>query len=310
MVSPIQERTTMRNVVFKPEDWRRLEEYTSLCPVEIACMGYATLEEGNVVVDEIFLVPQVISLSSVDFLSKGFPWAVKKAIKEDRVNELRFCWHSHATHGAYFSGTDEDMVRKVRDSGPIPWFASCVLNKKGETHAQLDYFQPEGELADFTKHVIIELDVHVDGRQEATEERTAEIEEFTERKHDYDAKQKKSKPKKAGESILPLEPVETNKQWTGTITARDRALHKLAKKHSWECYIHDDVAYYWCSETREFKGSAPIPIVISTGEYEIDIDATVIDSTATEEDGDTAELIPIDEAENALLEQAMNAGQL
>lgn len=295
----------MSNVCFSEADWRKLEEYTALCPVEVACMGYATLEDGNVMVNDVFLVPQVISLSSVDFLTRGLPWAVKKAIDEDRVNELRFCWHSHATHGAYFSATDESMVRKVRDSGPIPWFASTVLNKKGETHAQLDYFKPGGELGDFTNHITLELNVEVEGIQiDKADERLAEMEEFCERKSEYDKKKHTSK----STSVVPLEPAELDKQWTPTVTSRDRALHKLAKKNNWDSYILDDVAYYWNGETREFKGSAPIPINVSTGEYEIEIDATIVDGSAFEE-GDP-ELIPIDEAEDAMLEHAMNAGQL
>lgn len=301
----------MSNVVFSAEDWRKLEEYTAVCPVEVACMGYATLEEGNVIVHDVFLVPQVISLSSVDFLTRGFPWAVNKAIEEDRVNELRFCWHSHATHGAYFSSTDESMVRKVRDSGPIPWFASCVLNKKGETHAQLDYFKPDGELAAFTNHITLELGVQVvDKPADESALRVEEIEEFAERKHEYEAKQKAAKKStdKPSQSILPLEPVETDKEWTSTITNRDRALHKLAKKNGWECYINADVAYYWCEKTREFKGSAPIPIDPKTGEYEVEIDATVIDGSAI--DATEPELVPIDDAEEALLDQALSAGQL
>lgn len=298
------------NVLFSGDDWRLLEEYTDVCPVEVACMGYAKLDGDTVVVDEVFLVPQVISLSSVEFLSKGLPWAVNKAMEEDRVNELRFCWHSHATHDAYFSQTDKNMVEKVRKAAPaLPWFCSVVLNKKGKTHAQLDWFRPDGELKDFTNHITIPLDVLVEGdRIDLAEQRMEEIAEFAEKKSDYDKKYRNKTKTKPKDSILPLEQTSTDTEWTETITTRDRFLHKLAKKNGWECYIKDDVAYYWHAETREFKGSAPIPIDPKTGDWTIDVEQTVID--ASDPGSMEEELVPIDDAEEELLEQAMKAGML
>lgn len=299
----------MGSVCFDQATWQKLEEYTALCPVEIACMGYAKLEDDNVIVDEVFLVPQVISLSSVQFIDKGLPWAVQKAMDEDRLNELRFCWHSHATHGAYFSSTDEDMVRKIKKSGPLPWFASTVLNKKGSTHAQLDYFKPDGPLGAFTDHVTIELDVLVEGSKiDQAAQRLAEIEEYAEKKSDYDKKLKAKKTHKPSESILPLEQVKPDTEWTAHVSGRDWRLHNEAKNKGWEVYVQDDVAYYWCAETREFKGSAPIPIDPKTGDYKIDISPTVIDGSC--EEVEDPELVPINEAEEAMLERAMSAGHV
>lgn len=299
----------MGSVCIDKDSWRKIEEYTALCPVEIACMGYAKLDGHNVVVDEVFLVPQVISLSSVEFLDKGLPWAVNKAIEDDRINDLRFCWHSHATHDSYFSPTDEEMVRKVKASAPLPWFVSVVLNKKGKTHAQLDYFKPGGELAEFTDHITIALDVVVDGVQvDATDQRLLEMEEFTEKKTDYDRKHRATKAKSPSSSILPLEPIHAETEWTETITGRDWRLHNEASDKDWEVYIKDDVAYYWSDETREFKGSAPIPINPKTGDYKIEIEPTVIDGTA--EEPEDAELVPIDEAEENMIDRAQAAGLL
>jgi hypothetical protein len=40
---------------------------------------------------------------------------------------------------AYFSGTDAEMIETFGKAG-IPWLASAVFNKKGETEARLDVF--------------------------------------------------------------------------------------------------------------------------------------------------------------------------
>ncbi len=298
----------MGNVVFQDDTWTRLEEYTRLCPVEIACMGYATLDEGNVVVDDVFLVPQEISLSSVEFLEKGLPYAVKKALKEDRLDELRFCWHSHATHGAFFSPIDEDMVRKVRDASPIPWYANVVLNKKGETHAQLDYFSPEGELAHFANHITVELGVQIEGRADNTAARMVEIEEFCDRKQSSKTTTKSStKSSSKSDDKPPLEQVP-EQEYRAECGPRDWRLHNEAKTKSWDVYIKDDMAYYWVPESGEFMGSAPIPID-KDGNRKTDLQATVVNAPDVNKETDP-ELVPLDDAEEELLNAAINAGML
>lgn len=298
--------SNMGSVVFNHDDWRKLEEYTSLCPVEIACMGYAALEDGDVMVKDVFLVPQVISLSAVEFVEKGLPYAVQKAIEEERVEELRFCWHSHATHGAYFSTTDEEMVNKVRKAGPIPWFASAILNKKGDTHAQLDYFKPEGDLAMFANHITIKLDVAVEGKPiDNTQIRLAEIEMF--------AEQKKAKPagKKASSNTdnVPLERPHKDDP-PPKVGPRDWKLHAEAKKNGYDCYVDEEslLAYYWNSETGEYLGSALIP-TDKEGNWRVDINVTVIDGDSSEDDPGT-ELVPLSDAEEEMLNAAVERGML
>lgn len=147
-------------VIVADDELDKLEAYCRCCPTEIAAMGYVTNnEDGDFYVDEVFLVPQEVTGSSVDFLSKGMVYAVEKAIEEGRINDLRFCWHSHVNMGAFWSGTDEGMIEDIRDSGPVPWFISLVSNKKGEWKARLDLFGP-GLSVNGLKHIKnIELEV-------------------------------------------------------------------------------------------------------------------------------------------------------
>jgi len=237
------------HVHFEPDTWRMLQEYTDLCPTEVACMGYATLDGPIVKVHEVFLVPQVVSGSSVEFMDTGFPWAVNKALQEGRIDELRFIWHSHCNFSAFFSSIDEDMVRKVRNHGPIPWLADVVLNKKGETHAQIDYFALGDGVNEFCQHLMLPLEVQVgDFPADETEKRIEEL-----------------------EAMLTKKPVTTttttSSKSSGVVgksgcTAADWRLHNQAKSKGWESYVDDEgYIHYWDpKEGGSYKGSAKVPL--------------------------------------------------
>lgn len=259
------------HVQFTEDTWRQLKEYTDLISTEVACMGYATLEGNVVKVNEVFLVPQVVSSGSVEFMDTGFPWAVNKALKEDRIDELRFIWHSHCNFGAFFSGTDEDMVRKVRDHGPIPWLANVVLNKKGETHAQIDYFQLGDGVGEFCNHLTLGLDVQVgEIPADATEQRLQELEEMCTPK--YKSYTSKGSSSSGGE-----------KKGKSGCTARDWRLHNEARTKEWESFVDPEhYIHYWDpKDGGKYKGSAPVPRH-EDGSFHSGYDTTVADSSVIE----------------------------
>lgn len=258
----------MGSIHLNEESWNKINDYTRLMPTEIACMGYATLKDGDVNVSELFLVPQDVSSASVDFLEKGFPWAVAKAIEEDRVNELRFIWHSHCNFNAFFSSIDEDMVEKVRDSGPIPWLANLVLNKKGETHAQIDYFRGDHELFDFTGHVTVDLDLKVDGVDDRDDLRMEEIESLVERKK-YVSTTKTYVAKPGGK----LQEIDDSKITHGQgaveqkaiqlhkLEPKDWQLHNKAKEEKWTAAVDSEqMVHYYDEQHKKYQGKAPLPI--------------------------------------------------
>lgn len=276
---------TYGHVQFETDDWRKLQEYCDLCPVEVAAMGYATLEDNIVKVNEVFLVPQTVSGTSVEFMSTGFPWAVNKALKEGRIDELRFCWHSHVNFGAFFSSTDKDMVRKVRDHGPIPWFASVVLNKKGETHAQLDYFHLGEGVGNFCQHLTLELDVAIgEIPEDDTEIREEELSHFLTMKKTTVSKTKtvtttsgKSPATKADEKL-------DEQVGPSGCTGADWRLHNQARAKGWASYMDPEhYVHYWDeSDGNKYKGCAPMP-KNPDGSFKLNIEFSVIDSDTVDE---------------------------
>lgn len=163
-------------ILMSDEAWDQFWQYVRLVPGEVGCFGYATLhpEDQIVVVDEIFLVPQESDASQVDFIETGLPYAIEKAAKDGRLDDLRFCIHSHGNHGAFWSSTDEDMIRKMGlTSG---WFASVIFNKAGNTAARIDVFDvpPLGKMQVTLK----DLDVYPFGQAESDEQAIADLEYF------------------------------------------------------------------------------------------------------------------------------------
>jgi hypothetical protein len=139
----------------------KLWEYTHSVNTEIAAWGYVEPNDEDFIVSEVFLVPQTVSATEVDFVSDGLPYAVDKAMNEGKIDQLRFCWHSHVNMGTGYSGTDEDMIRKVRDAGPIPWLVNVIFNKQGDTNGRLDIFRNGFDSSIAPLHHVkgIELDV-------------------------------------------------------------------------------------------------------------------------------------------------------
>lgn len=151
-------------VLMKDSEWRRFWAYVDACPDEIAAFGYIEPnDEGDLYVDEIFLVPQIISGAEVDFFTHGLPYAVQKATEEGKIDKLRFCIHSHVNFGTSFSTTDDDMISKVGAGSLTPWFVSAVFNKKGDTNCRLDIFGRGLNDLPGLKHVSgIKLDIDTD----------------------------------------------------------------------------------------------------------------------------------------------------
>lgn len=132
------------DIVINQHGWHKMWQLVRMLTTEVAMFGYATFHEDKkndpwLYVDTLFVPPQEVSSSEVDFVSEGLSYAVDKAIRDGRLEDLRFCVHSHGNMSAFFSQTDDEMIREFGAQG-IPWLASAVFNKKHETSARIDLF--------------------------------------------------------------------------------------------------------------------------------------------------------------------------
>lgn len=170
-------------IIIERNSWEKFETLTGMVHTEIAALGYAKFqadEKGRpyVYVSELFVIPQEVSAAEVDFVSDGLPYAIMKATDEGRLDDLRFCIHSHVNMSAYFSGTDDEMIETFGKAG-VPWLASVVLNKKGETDARVDVFGVTNIPG--TGQVTLDAEAVVPPNGELHDQCKAEIDKFVKR---------------------------------------------------------------------------------------------------------------------------------
>lgn len=256
-------------LVIKESEMEKLWKYTDLCNDEIAAFGYITAQDdGDLFVDEVFLVPQQVSGAEVDFMSQGLPYAIQKASVDGRLNDLRFLWHSHVNMGVSHSHVDETMIASIRDSGPIPWLVTAIFNKKGDTNGRLDLFKNAITLPGCNHISGIKLGVFTDAPPEEKDEATLKEIEALVKKRKWESKS----GKKGGKQI----PATTGQQHShapdGFMDGGGKAVSELtehemerelsfaqdmytaAKNGKWEGYEDSDGWMYWFDDT-DFKGS-------------------------------------------------------
>lgn len=185
------------DIIIKDSECEKLWHYTNAVNTEIAAWGYVTpTDDGDFFVDHVFLVPQEVSATGVDFVKEGMPYAVKQAIKDDRLNDLRFCWHSHVNMQVGFSSIDEGMISDICKGGTLPWFISVIFNKRGETNGRIDLFKHG--ISEDINHCIshikeITLDVRAESEATTPPSIVDDIKKFvTERKYQHNKATAKS----------------------------------------------------------------------------------------------------------------------
>lgn len=136
-----------------------IADYIRHCDYEIGGFGYVRMDkDGDFYVDEVFLAKQCVTGSTVDFMDDGLEHAIAKAAADDRLDDLKFCWHSHVNMGAFWSGTDESMIEGM-NNGMTPYIVSLVQNKKGEHKQRVDFFT-DGDVAQFSPQIQFDLDLY------------------------------------------------------------------------------------------------------------------------------------------------------
>lgn len=151
----------MGTLVLANGTYDKIKEYVAQIDAEIGMFGYVTMDGNDFTVDEVFLVEQEVSGSSVDFADKGLDYAIQRAIKDDRVEDLKFCCHSHVDMDAFWSGTDDKMIAGM-NNGMTPYLVSLVINKKSETKQRVDFYNPAGPIGEYTGQVTFDLSLEVE----------------------------------------------------------------------------------------------------------------------------------------------------
>jgi hypothetical protein len=134
------------NVLITANTERRLWALIRAIDTEIGGWGYARLAEDNIIWENVFLVPQQVSHSEVDFESTGGDGAaVEQAIKDGVLGDPAFVWvswHSHHSMTPFWSKTDDARIDAMAKTG-VTRLLSFVGCHDGQYQLRLDVFGVE-----------------------------------------------------------------------------------------------------------------------------------------------------------------------
>ena len=137
----------MMKVLINKTPHDKLWHFVDSTKKEIGGFGYCRLVENFIVIEEVFLVPQTVSGSEVDFGDDGagVTAAINKAAADGVLGDpemIWLSWHSHNTMKTFWSSTDENCIEQYAKLG-IPRLLSIVGNHKHEYEVRLDLFDVE-----------------------------------------------------------------------------------------------------------------------------------------------------------------------
>ncbi len=162
-------------ILITPRAFQKLRLYIELCPMEIGGLGEVERDGSNLVITDLFILPQKISPAETELDSAAIFEILQSCLAEGR-NPASLClwWHSHADLDVEWSTTDERTIENFAGD----FMLSLVGNKAGDFACRLDIRDP-------TPRVLGDLSLRVlpgpDGEADETTLRTAIIAEMVEK---------------------------------------------------------------------------------------------------------------------------------
>jgi hypothetical protein len=215
--------------------YQKIRAYTDLCPNEISGLGKVRVEHGDFIVSDVAIFEQKVSAAHSTIEPAALAKFQDERVKAgESMREWKLWWHSHAEMGVFFSKTDTDTID---GSTEFPWLVSLVVNKKRESEARIDVFEPV--------HMFMELDVEIisEANDEIKKLCEADIKEKVEhpKKHvGYDWRDWGKKDKKGGiqPTNLLLPPYSANLEDEVSSTGGFRDLKSIFQEQETEYRDH------------------------------------------------------------------------
>lgn len=153
--------------------WQRMQYYTQLSlPNEVTGIGtIKVIGPEDVEVTEIFLPRQTASPCGCDFVEGALHGVIYDLMETapERVEQLRFRWHSHAQGKVFWSRRDEQDI----DAWDGPWVVNLVLNAEDKYLVRLDTFEPL-RLRECPVEIVLTVDDEFDAERAACKQEIAE----------------------------------------------------------------------------------------------------------------------------------------
>ena len=108
-----------------------------VAPNEVSGLGEIEIvEPGRLRVKALHLLRQKASQADVELSPAQVAELQSQLCERDVSHQLKLWWHTHGDGQPFWSSQDEHTCEKLRLSGE--WFASVVLNSKGEALGRVD----------------------------------------------------------------------------------------------------------------------------------------------------------------------------
>jgi proteasome lid subunit RPN8/RPN11 len=116
--------------------------YADRCPVEIGGLGYVVWQGGDLLISDLFILPQKVSVSDTVLDPDALFALLERVAKANRdVASVRLWWHSHGDMDLLWSETDCATIENL----PGDFWVAILVNRKGQVRCRLDAFRPGRE---------------------------------------------------------------------------------------------------------------------------------------------------------------------
>jgi len=133
-------RTKFTTLYVDPTVLKRIQYYAQAAEGEVSGLGTVIKDDkGRMVVNRVYLLEQESSGADTELNSEAISKLMTDMIgKNEDPAQLKFWWHSHATMGVFWSGTDDTCAETLSREFAF----SLVVNKAGEKRCRLDLYNP------------------------------------------------------------------------------------------------------------------------------------------------------------------------
>lgn len=115
-------------ILIENDVYRKVMHWVHKSQYEVSGLGVIKIEDGGILrVVQAILLPQKNGTATTDIEAED----VNRALFQLRnvEGELKWWWHSHVQMGVFWSGTDDDTIKKFGSGG---WVVATVFNQKNE----------------------------------------------------------------------------------------------------------------------------------------------------------------------------------
>ena len=132
--------TKFTTLFIDPVVMKRIMYYTQAADGEVSGLGTITRDEkGRHVVNKVYLLEQEASAADTELKPEAISKLMVDMMKDNQdPGTLKFWWHSHASMGVFWSGTDDTCAETLSKEFAF----SLVVNKAGDKRCRLDLYAP------------------------------------------------------------------------------------------------------------------------------------------------------------------------